>query len=417
MFVTGCHRSGTSLLASIISHCLGETRTGDLDAVVDNPRGYFESTRLREFNDNLLKQCGYSWDRPPLQPLEWTSGEKIRQLVPARSQFADYAINSHWVDKDPRLCLSYGAFLHILLKPVPLALAIRHPFTVARSLQVRDGMDPEKGLMLWLLYNRQASRHLSSNDLVIHYEDLLLSDGSPAREHALGAIEQFLQQHLQEEQSLPWGSKEIHERIRSRIAPELQRSKTDELSDSPLALYCQKIHQQLMNDSSSPIAEDVRAVFDQLPGWIIDQYDEVIAAGLPSLEFLRQFAYEQALQAPSNEPETETLADLREKLSATVEIADERFEQLQAANEHSRQLVEAQTNDHILIADQRAENEKLRRESQDLQQQVQDLKREIENLRQEVQGLHQHINQIKYNLSWKVTTPLRWLRKGRETRA
>lgn len=412
MFVTGCHRSGTSLLASIISHCLGETRTGDLDAVVDNPRGYFESTRLRKFNDNLLKQWGYSWDRPPLQPLEWTSGERIRQLVPARAQFADYAINSHWVDKDPRLCLSYGAFLHILLKPVPLALALRHPWAVARSLQVRDGMDPEKGLMLWLLYNRQASRHLGANDLVIHYEDLLPSDGSPPRSHALGALEQFLQRHLQEDKSLPWGSKELHERIRSRIAPELQRSKADGLSNSPLAHYCQEIHQQLINDSSSPSPEAVRAVFDPLPGWIIDQYEEVMAAGLPSLEFLRQFAYEQALQAPSNEPETETLADLREKLSATVEIADERFEHLQAANEHSRQLVEAQTNDHILIADQRAENEKLRQEAQELQQQAQDLQQEIESLHQEVQGLHQYIDQLQHSFSWKLTTPLRWLRQG-----
>lgn len=368
--------------------------------MVDNPRGYFESTRLREFNDNLLKQCGYSWDRPPLQPLEWTSGERIRQLVPARSQFADYAIKSNWVDKDPRLCVTYGAFLHILLKPVPLAMALRHPFAVARSLQVRDGMDPEKGLMLWLLYNRQASRHLNANDLVINYEDLLPSDGSPARDHALGALEQFMQKHLQEDQSLPWGSKELHERIRSRIAPELQRSKADELSDTPLALYCQKIHQQLMNDSSSPIAEGVRAVFDPLPGWIIDQYDEVMAAGLPSLEFLRQFAYAQAMQKPSNEPETETLDDLREKLCDAVKIDDERFEHLQAANEHCRQLVEAQTNDHILITNQRTENEKLRQEAQELQQKT-------ESLQQEAQRLLQHIDQLQHSFSWKLTTPLR----------
>jgi len=387
--------------------------------VVDNPRGYFESTRLREFNDNLLKQCGYSWDRPPLQPLEWTSGERIRQLMPARSQFADYAIKSNWVDKDPRLCLTYGAFLHILLKPVPLALALRHPFAVARSLQVRDGMNPEKGLMLWLLYNRQASRHLSSNDLVIYYEDLLPSDGSPAREHALGAIEQFLRKHLNGDQKLAWGSNELHKQIRARIAPELQRSKTDELSDSPLALYCQKIYQQLMNDSSSPIAEDVRAVFDPLPGWIIDQYDEVIAAGLPSLEFLRRFAYEQALQAPSNEPATETLDDLREKLCATLKIADERFEHLQAANEHCCQLIEAQGNDHALITEQQADNKRLHQEIQDLnvanlnlKEANQNLQGESKKLKRKNEDLQQHLYQLQHSLSWKLTTPMRWLRRG-----
>jgi hypothetical protein len=411
MFVTGCHRSGTSLVASIISHCLGETRKGDLDAVVDNPRGYFESTRLRQFNDNLLKQCGYSWDKPPLQPLEWTSGERIRLLVPARAQFADYAINSHWVDKDPRLCLTYGAFLHILLKPVPLALALRHPWAVARSLQVRDGMDPEKGLLLWLLYNRQASRHLGANDLVIHYEDLLPSDGSPPRAHALGGLEQFLQQHMPANQALPWGAQELHAQIRSRIAPELQRSKADDLSDSPLAQHCQEIHQQLINNSSCPSPEAVRAVFDPLPGWIIDQYEEVMAVGLPSLEFLRQFAYEQALQAPEVAPETETLADLREKLIAAVKIADQRYEDLQAANEHSRQLVEAQTNDHLLIADQRAANEKISIEVEDLRLSNQDLYLKIEELHKEAQDLSQHIDQLQHSFSWKLTTPLRWLRQ------
>ena len=384
------------MLASIISHCLGETRTGDLDAVVDNPRGYFESTRLREFNDSLLKQCGYSWDRPPLQPMEWSSGERIRQLVPARAQFADYAIRSNWVDKDPRLCLSYGAFLHILLKPVPLALALRHPFSVARSLQVRDGMDSEKGLLIWLLYNRHASRHLQASDLVLHYEDLLPADGSPTRGHALNAIGQFLQRHLNGDQALQFRSHELHEQIRSRIAPELQRSQTAELSDSPLAHYCKEIHQQLINESSSPSPEAVRAVFDPMPGWIIDQYDEVMATGLPSLEFLRQFAYEKDLQAPSNEPETETLADLREKLSTAINIADERLQHLEAANQHSQQLAEAQANDHAMIADQRAENEKLRHE---------------------IQYLNQYIYKLQNTLSWKLTTPLRWLRLGSKTKS
>lgn len=416
MFVTGCHRSGTSLLASIISHCLGETRSGDLEAVVDNPRGYFESSRLREFNDNLLKQCGYSWDRPPLQPLEWCSGERIRQLVPARTQFADYAINSHWVDKDPRLCLSYGAFLHILLKPVPLALALRHPWAVARSLQVRDGMDQEKALMLWLIYNRQASRHLGANDLVIHYEDLLTSDGSPARHHALGALEQFLMHHFEKDLSRRWGSKELHERLSSRIVPKLQRSKANELSDFPLAKYCQEIHQQLINDAGSPSPETVRAAFDPLPAWIIDQYDEVMAAGLPSLEFLRQFTYDQALQAPSNEPETETLADLREKLSISLGIADERLQHLEAANQHSQQLVEAQANDHAMITEQRAENEKLNHEIQTFQDIVLHLRETNQNLEAENHKIKQHMNQLLHSLSWKLTTPLRWLRRFRKSK-
>jgi hypothetical protein len=335
----------------------------------------------------------------------------MRQLVPARSQFADYAIKSSWVDKDPRLGLTYGAFLHILLKPVPLALALRHPFAVARSLQVRDGMDPEKGLMLWLIYNRQASRHPGVNDLVIYYKDILANNGDSSSAHALGALEQFLQRHLPEDQSLPWGSKELHKHILSRIAPELQRSKGYAPSDSPLANYCNDIHQRLINDLSSPSPEAVRAAFDPLPSWIIDQYDEVMAAGLPSLESLRQFAYEQALQTPASKPETETLADIREKLRISNDIADQRFEDLEAANEHSHQLVEAQANDHALIADQREDNEKLHKEIENLKKEILELQKAEEIHQQESHNLKQHIDQLQHSLSWKLTTPLRWLRQ------
>ena len=224
MFVIGCHRSGTSLLASIISHCLGEKRTGDLDAVVDNPRGFFESSRLREFNDNILKKCGFSWDRPPLQPLAWSFGDRIQHLIPARVLFADYATQNNWVDKDPRLSISYGAFLHILLKPTPLAFSLRHPWAVTRSLQVRDGMDQERGLMLWLLYNRHASRYLKANDLIIHYENLLPNNGNAAGDSSLKAMEQFLQQHLSASSFRASAINNSYENIHSLIDLRLQRS-------------------------------------------------------------------------------------------------------------------------------------------------------------------------------------------------
>ena len=50
VFVTGCHRSGTSLLASLMHGLVtGEDprhRRGDLDLKLENPLGFFESQRL-----------------------------------------------------------------------------------------------------------------------------------------------------------------------------------------------------------------------------------------------------------------------------------------------------------------------------------------------------------------------------------
>ena len=388
MFVIGCHRSGTSLLASIISHCLGEKRTGDLDAVVDNPRGFFESSRLREFNDNILKKCGFSWDRPPLQPLAWSFGDRIQHLIPARVLFADYATQNNWVDKDPRLSISYGAFLHILLKPTPLAFSLRHPWAVARSLQVRDGMDQERGLMLWLLYNRHASRYLKANDLIIHYENLLPNNGNASGASSLKAIEQFLQQHLSASSFQASAINNSHKNIHSLIDPNLQRSSSKELDRTKLAIYCEEIYKQLTDNKNALNSESLYSIFDPLPGWIIDKYDQVMATGAPSLEYLRQFTYNQALAAPAADPPTEV-----------------------------NEFIENQEKDSILIAQQQQELLELKLEVASCKQHEIDSVERIKDLEYKISVLREYLNQIHKTLSWKVTAPLRWLRRGFKSKA
>jgi len=388
MFVIGCHRSGTSLLASIISHCLGEKRTGDLDAVVDNPRGFFESSRLREFNDNILKKCGFSWDRPPLQPLAWSFGDRIQHLIPARVLFADYATQNNWVDKDPRLSISYGAFLHILLKPTPLAFSLRHPWAVARSLQVRDGMDQERGLMLWLLYNRHASRYLKANDLIIHYENLLPNNGNASGDSSLKAIEQFLQQHLSASSFQASAINNSHKNIHSLIDPNLQRSSSKELDRTKLAIYCEEIYKQLTDNKNALNSESLYSIFDPLPGWIIDKYDQVMATGAPSLEYLRQFTYNQALAAPAADPPTEV-----------------------------NEFIENQEKDSILIAQQQQELLELKLEVASCKQHEIDSVERIKDLEYKISVLREYLNQIHKTLSWKVTAPLRWLRRGFKSKA
>jgi ATP-dependent Lon protease len=153
-------------------------------------------------------------------------------------------------------------------------------------------------------------------------------------------------------------------------------------------------------------------VFDPLPGWIIDKHDEVISAGLPSLEYLRQFAYEQAQKAPANLPETETIADIQDKLKISMDIANERLQHLEAANEHSRQLLEAQANEHALIAELRVWNEKLRQENQSLEMANRKIQKDNQNIEQKKQLVEEQLKQIQESLSWKLTTPLRWMRKG-----
>ena len=108
-------------------------RRGDLELKLENPLGFFESEHLVETNDALLQVLGCRWDRPPLLPACWDLPPLLEALQPHRSRLSFYALERSWVDKDPRLCITYSAYLHILLRRIPLVVALREPLAVAAS--------------------------------------------------------------------------------------------------------------------------------------------------------------------------------------------------------------------------------------------------------------------------------------------
>lgn len=185
MFVLGCHRSGTSLLASflvrVLEHCGASLCSNDsrLPPQVDNPGGFFESHRIVNLNENLLGRLSINWQHPPLHPIDWQDASLMSILSASRAQFDNLALSSRWVDKDPRLCITYPAFDHIFLRNVPITAIIRHPFSVARSLQARNGLAVGHCLLIWFLYNKHLARSISaSRDVLFSYDSLL--DGDPS---------------------------------------------------------------------------------------------------------------------------------------------------------------------------------------------------------------------------------------------
>ena len=182
MFVSGCHRSGTSVLASILqdliyfhdpntsSRCL--PIKSSLENTLDNPLGFFEGDLLRTTNDSLLAAVDSSWDHPPLLAPDWSKDDLNTALIEYRSRFTQYSLNPLWVDKDPRLCLTYPAWSHILLRRVPAAVVIRHPFQVAWSLHNRNGWSFDRSFAFWFLYNHHLSRSLTHSDFITDFDSL-----------------------------------------------------------------------------------------------------------------------------------------------------------------------------------------------------------------------------------------------------
>ena len=179
MFITGCHRSGTSLITSIFKDLINDANDESklVTPQLDNPPGFFESKRLVDFNEKLLQEIGATCSSPPITPPIWTDPPLIDILVNARKDFKDLAISSNWIDKDPRLCLLYPAYFHILLKRVPLIVCMREPINVAVSLFARNGYSINLGLSMWFIYNHHISKFLTENDSFYFYEEFLNASG------------------------------------------------------------------------------------------------------------------------------------------------------------------------------------------------------------------------------------------------
>ena len=222
MFVTGCHRSGTSLVASLLGDLVGQSSemAPQLAAQPDNPQGFFESRQLVDFNNELLGWLGRDWSTPPLLAPCWDQPPYISRLEARRSEFKHWSLNRDWVDKDPRLCITHAAYLHLLLKRIPLVAVIRQPLEVATSLYARNGMPLNLGLSLWFIYNHHLASSLENSDCLLTYDSVLASRDQEYSHSLLSRITPMLDQvgvHYPSDDQ--WNNL-----LSTRLKPDLNRS-------------------------------------------------------------------------------------------------------------------------------------------------------------------------------------------------
>lgn len=292
MLITGCHRSGTSLLASIVSALIEDERPNDLPALIDNPGGYYESQTLKELNDRILAELGYRWDRPPLHPIYWGTGARMQELVEARQNYGSHKRKEPWVDKDPRLCITIGAYQHILLRRVPIAVSLRNPDEVAISLYRRDGLPLEHGYLIWFLYNRAISLQMNKTDVLVLYEELLEASEGASPNRSLLELKQWLGTHLNPQLV----KSKLDSVLAEQIQPGLRRSSSSALNQNEesgateskfLRALCTRIYATIRGVSASSRTEGMKQEFNAIPASLIDRYEQILFQGEPDIEYLR----------------------------------------------------------------------------------------------------------------------------------
>lgn len=141
-----------------------------MDALPDNPKGFFENNAITLFNEELLYSLGSSWDDPTPLPEGWQHRPELRLIEQEAKAILqrEFTLEEKipTAIKDPRMSLLLPWWLKIfdgLGWKIHFIIVNRHPLEVARSLERRDGFPTEKSFLLWLKH-QGASEAFSRSD-------------------------------------------------------------------------------------------------------------------------------------------------------------------------------------------------------------------------------------------------------------
>ena len=275
--IVGMHRSGTSLLGSLLPAC-GIAMPGPLiQGDTHNPEGYFEHTEITALQEQLLIDLERWWPSPRgMQPLpqDWLTSEPgqlaLKNLI-ALLQVEAEGQQGPWAIKDPRSSLLLPLWKQVcktLNIPLQLLLAVRDPAEVMVSLVRRDqsvtGMDGWRAQRLWWHHNAQVLRDGADLPLqVVSYGHWFTPDTA-----------------MQQVQNLaPDASHDQQLQALKAVKPEHRRSRVNNLP-SPLFRPVQVMYQRLNRLALQPIERQSTAR-QQLEQWL-NQHAEPPAPAPPA---------------------------------------------------------------------------------------------------------------------------------------
>ncbi|MDY7054710.1 glycosyltransferase [Limnospira fusiformis] len=165
LIITGMHRSGTSLTASLLQQYgvnIGQNLVG---SNYGNIKGHFENVDFVEFHKEILRDNG-------IDELGCVAEDKI-SVTPTQRQQAQQLIAqnqdplSPWGWKDPRTTLLLD-FWAELIPEAKFIFVYRTPWEVVDSLYRRSTDEalitsPEMAVKMWIFYNRQILNFYQNN--------------------------------------------------------------------------------------------------------------------------------------------------------------------------------------------------------------------------------------------------------------
>lgn len=154
LIITGMHRSGTSLIASLLQSAGLNIGQRLLEASPANRKGYYENLDFLELHKEILRSHG-------IEETGWTFQEKLNVEAPyiekAKKIIAKNSASNFWGWKDPRTTL-FLDFWADLIPNSKFCFVYRSPWEVVDSLYRRGDLsflsNPTLAIQMWIHYNQ-----------------------------------------------------------------------------------------------------------------------------------------------------------------------------------------------------------------------------------------------------------------------
>ncbi|MER9301075.1 glycosyltransferase [Mesorhizobium sp. M0621] len=466
ILVLGMHRSGTSAITRVLS-LLGAALPHHLvDADPTNEAGFWEPARLVQINDSMLTELSSRWDDWRAFDPAALGAAKLAQYKSAIREAiaAEFGDASLFVIKDPRICRFAPLYESILAEmgvATRFVLIHRNPLSVLASLKRRDQIGTDYGALVWLRHVLDAEISTRGKDRVFVSYEQLMDDWSLAASEiatALGIdwpiggqaselIDRHLRRNLQHHAASPAdvipGSLvggAVRDTYQSLLALLHQES-----ASSTLAIL-DRIKAAL--DSGTPVFAD--ALFEEMAvrqqretlnhehlvrlvakrqgemealAKEIELKDARLAAleasyrqsDLRGTELTKLLAYAEVQSAAMVTREAGLLKELQERCSEVAELEElkaterEKFKvtvsELETRIDQERELLQR------LAADNEKVNSQITRENIELHDQIRALSQARDTARSDEQQARDMLQAIYGSTSWRITRPIRSIRK------
>lgn len=178
VFITGMHRSGTSMIARLLNLCgvyLGP-ENDLLPPQPENLEGYWENRQFMLLNDELLSKLSGGWDYPPQVDPGWEKSSKFSHIrFKASELIQQFSDHKHWGWKDPRNSLTLP-FWKELIPSMKVVICVRNPLEVANSLLARNYFSHALAFNLWFEFNQRNLLYSDPNNRIITHYDSYFHD-------------------------------------------------------------------------------------------------------------------------------------------------------------------------------------------------------------------------------------------------